>query len=1260
MPSLAIEKRQVMNGLIVDETDSPLAGLPVYAFDCDIKGSECLLGETVTDGKGNYEITFDADKAKGGLRVRVFSVDKSIEVAVSAIDYKSAEHTVFDFVIVARSLQSGTEWVRYGEAISPLLDSEKLKLRDLTDAQLDFVAGKGKIEVAHLRLARLATQWGEDNSLPSEAVYGTLRVGLPLDWRLYLQAGAERWRKALGQAIDDQLIKSMDDKSVSVLIDALTKLAVDQSFRPSEEKGGPAPIGLLLKDSKIARAKQEKIATIVVQRKPDDDPKTLWDDLKKAGLSDKDIGRTRFAVETYQIVDAHLPTLQVLQGSIGKDFGAAIDLAQLSLDDWKVVTKDLGQALPPGKTAEEYAASLANTVELLFPSAVVAHALSQSGDAVKKAVGGWLTENPGFDLLKSPAPTDVSAELSSELRRHIGAARISPAINRAAVMDALLKSGLDSAMSVQRSGAVFVRQQLKDFDPVVADQVIANARQRAIEQTMLAMRMKELLSASGPVLPRVPAVPGSELASWADMFGVDNTCACSACCSVHGPAAYLVDLLHFLSDRQAHKNTPKTSLLDILDRRRPDIRHLKLSCDNTDTSLPYIDLVCELLEREVNNVLRSADDPRTIAEITWPQTRKVQPDVTLNAALLRALPDESNSLASIYAATGPLQDANAVYPWNLPFDRSYEISKLHFDLTGTSAAEVLALSGSPGNGLHRARLGMSESTWTLLHNTQIDVDDSESALSVAKVWGFKSFSDDRQENVRAANQFLVDLVHVAHRKDIENDELKLGLLARSKLEVTELFDLIKSSICWPKSGALRIFYGAGGDPCDVTNAKLGIDRNTGDNDVSDLDRNERVEVFDIMHRVLRLRLALNWSVTDLLIVLQALRVEEEPRLINLENLSRLINLASRLGVSQVRLARHMIAVSANEPQVSIFGLSLLNLSATDHTHLLALGLPNSLASQNPLGMLQSLEEALEWTELLRAAGHDPAELRYLLRHEDLTPAVFEPRAGVLDGQVQSIMDAIAAASPDVHANDSELETARILETSRVNDAVQRLSVITGSALTSTVVHGEGDFPLLLRTSEPRGLGGAIEDFIALWKHQHAYQQAIEAGLDASEALQKLEDHRRIASQTLARILKVCRLLDVLKFTAVDVKALASMHRVDPRWPKFDHVPVTTGDEALNLSDVKRLVQTAVVAGGYAGSRQAVAGVIRRASAGTCRCRAHNELGPVDPWCERRRSRARRIGPFTRTGWAGELARSDVLCSAASSGRSSAAATPGRR
>src|SRR5262249_36878235 len=80
------------------------------------------------------------------------------------------------------------------------------------------------------------------------------------------------------------------------------------------------------------------------------------------------------------------------------------------------------------------------------------------------------------------------------------------------------------------------------------------------------------------------------LPNWVTLFGDINQCACSECQSVLSPAAYLTDLLDFIDGPR------RNALLD----RRPDLMDIAITCSNTSTLVPYIDLVNETLEAAVS------------------------------------------------------------------------------------------------------------------------------------------------------------------------------------------------------------------------------------------------------------------------------------------------------------------------------------------------------------------------------------------------------------------------------------------------------------------------------------------------------------------------------------------------------------------------------------------------------------------------------------------------------------------------------------
>jgi len=170
---------------------------------------------------------------------------------------------------------------------------------------------------------------------------------------------------------------------------------------------------------------------------------------------------------------------------------------------------------------------------------------------------------------------------------------------------------------------------------------------------------------------------------------------------VLSPAAYLVDLLSFLEAR---------GVLGLLERshaqvrRRPDIRHIALSCANTHTGVPYLDLVNEILE----DAIAPVDPPAR--------------QTTLPASELAARPEHLD--ARVYDR---LRDENqAAYPWQLPFDLWTDLARAYLGELGIPRAELLDAYGSADDAAAE-RLGLSRGQWRLVAGT--------ADVSTADVWG---------------------------------------------------------------------------------------------------------------------------------------------------------------------------------------------------------------------------------------------------------------------------------------------------------------------------------------------------------------------------------------------------------------------------------------------------------------------------------------------------------------------------------------------
>ncbi|KAM0313559.1 hypothetical protein ACHAO8_005363 [Botrytis cinerea] len=100
-----------------------------------------------------------------------------------------------------------------------------------------------------------------------------------------------------------------------------------------------------------------------------------------------------------------------------------------------------------------------------------------------------------------------------------------------------------------------------------------------------------------------------------DIFRLEDT-TCEECCSITSLSAYFADLLSLLSNttptgtNSQYDDPPGTrnSLLNLLSQRRPDLRNLELTCANSQTLIPYISLVNEVLESFIRHKCLGSPD----------------------------------------------------------------------------------------------------------------------------------------------------------------------------------------------------------------------------------------------------------------------------------------------------------------------------------------------------------------------------------------------------------------------------------------------------------------------------------------------------------------------------------------------------------------------------------------------------------------------------------------------------------------------------
>ncbi|KAK6527603.1 putative Insecticidal toxin complex protein TccB2 [Orbilia ellipsospora] len=229
-----------------------------------------------------------------------------------------------------------------------------------------------------------------------------------------------------------------------------------------------------------------------------------------------------------------------------------------------------------------------------------------------KEVSTFLDTNPEFDLQHGKLrPSSFTSPPDESTMRGVAAVqrifKIAPSFDQTV---ALLDHGHHSAADISRTTrSQFVKKMATENSPFTTEEaktVFDRASNVHLAAALFAGDMKTASNALMPAGLSTPLPPekleslNKDFPQISQLFQWGDVCACADCMTVYSPSAYFVDVLQFLEargviDASSGQNNGTTAR-DILLKRRGDLGDLDLSCNNTNTTLPYIDLVNELLE----------------------------------------------------------------------------------------------------------------------------------------------------------------------------------------------------------------------------------------------------------------------------------------------------------------------------------------------------------------------------------------------------------------------------------------------------------------------------------------------------------------------------------------------------------------------------------------------------------------------------------------------------------------------------------------
>ena len=109
-----------------------------------------------------------------------------------------------------------------------------------------------------------------------------------------------------------------------------------------------------------------------------------------------------------------------------------------------------------------------------------------------------------------------------------------------------------------------------------------------------------------------------------ELFGHQDFCRCEHCQSILSPAAYFVDLMHFINTRVLDEDFHEAHQEHVLylKARRPDLWELPLTCENTHTEISQLVIANEIFENYIarkEGYAGSLEDREAVSDAVYQQ-----------------------------------------------------------------------------------------------------------------------------------------------------------------------------------------------------------------------------------------------------------------------------------------------------------------------------------------------------------------------------------------------------------------------------------------------------------------------------------------------------------------------------------------------------------------------------------------------------------------------------------------------------------------
>lgn len=770
---IVLSEYDLLNIYDIDKAISKEDGSFEFAFDF----TENLK---TADDITNPDICFKIYDPSGAAQSvgNIYRVEHGIELAVSRLTDSEKSPIVLMNIPNEMELRIQikskklvlTEFERLVNILSPLMQG--IGFADLQEDeeqfQISFLSKESGIEKVKIELLKNAFAEGNANNIPAWALFELSNLSIT----------GPQW---INKTIEDFVIllkplqPSNHDENLKELAEKLLSYAKEKLLQQKVSDLKINADGVL--DHVFASTELHDNFFRFYAHNEKSMPE-FWKEISANPIYKELVPKIQLSLQLSQFTLGNKELIQSLQNN---GIVHSKQLVQISQEKWQDMILMHPDGIPSHIEAETlvekasiYARELQTMVEIAYPTEVIKNKI------VSEAVKTFLNQNSDFDFTTTPIDKYLQVNENTAWHGIENKEKILQEIRQTQRLFAVTTSvddiktlydmGFESAFQISKMTASDFVQTMSG--KIEMDQAFGHhARATAITESasLIYTHLREMAVQVMPSAVGVQASLANEIPNWENLFGQIEMCECVHCKSVYSPSAYFVDLLHILLGQKDGKARKE------LFRRRPDLKYTKLTCEHTDTLIPYIDLVNEILETYLaQDNIGDANLDAHVKQTTNDTSQFTETELSANPQHLKTNEQQTaiTSFADAEKAYAKLRNEDVTYPLTLPFDLPLETARCFLEGQNTSRYNIMKTFGdAEADTTYAEYLGLSELEYRIIFGSKLNGN----AWDIAKDFFGYEVNEIPVEGLGAKLKVVTEF------------------LGRTNIAYTDLIDLVKTN-----------------------------------------------------------------------------------------------------------------------------------------------------------------------------------------------------------------------------------------------------------------------------------------------------------------------------------------------------------------------------------------------------------------------------------------------------------------------------------